>query len=183
MTIGKNNSSSVPGGIFGEPMNNAPPPPRSARPSPFEQMSAAAPTAPANKQNINTSSLPGGIFGGAESAPSERRENVTKSSVEGGIFGGNNPYAYAEPTANPTKASVSSIDTNMAAGQAMPEQENFSLFAGGAAAPLAPAPSSRFNPNRPSVEGGIFGAPPAMHKPQIQRANPNSSSIEGGIFG
>ena len=172
-------------GIFGEPMISAPPPPRSSRPSPFEQMSAAPPSAPANKQNINTSSLPGGIFGGSEPAQSERRENVTKSSIEGGIFGGNNPYAYAEPTANPTKASAltSVIDPNMAAGQAMPTGEGFSLFAGGAAAPLAPAPSSRSNPNRSSVEGGIFGAPTTMHKPQIQRANPNSSSIEGGIFG
>jgi len=153
--------SSIEGGIFGD---------------------GSAPAPRAVKQGITDSSLEGGVFGAPTSnGAAAPRTGVTKSSVDGGIFGGNNPYAVSEPTAY-SRPAVPQIDADRVAGQALPPTESFSLFAG-APAPLAPLPSARSNPNAPSVEGGIFGAPRAAQKPQIARANPNASSIQGGIFG
>lgn len=163
-------------------MPTSAPPPRSARPGPFEQMSAVPPPTAQGRQNINVSSVEGGIFGGGAQAPAEPRVGVTKSSIAGGIFGDQNPYAQSDPTANPTKQfAPAPIDESKVAGAPLARGENFSLFKEGAA-PLAPLPSARSNPNASSVEGGIFG-PPQAHKPTIVRSNPNASSIQGGIFG
>jgi len=161
MVRGQNNSSSIEGGIFGEPTSKQAPP---------------------NAQNINRSSVEGGIFGGYTDAPASRRVGVTKSSVEGGIFSGGAYAADSKGVAPANIPKVAPIDSSRVAGQAMPMKENFSLFSGEGAAPLQPLPSARSNPNAPSVEGGIFGAP-TMQKPAISRSNPNASSIEGGIFG
>jgi len=179
---GRHNSSSVEGGIFGEPIAQSAPPARSVISAPYAQVAAAPTVVAAPRFNNNVSSIEGGIFGSAEAVASERREGVTKSSVEGGIFGGNNPYANMEPTANPTKGAVAPMDYSRVAGQPIAPQENFSLFAG-APAPLAPLPSARRNNNASSIDGGIFGPPTTAHKPSIPRGNPNQSSVQGGIFG
>lgn len=127
----------------------------------------------------------GGIFGAGVAEPPTRRPAVTKSSVEGGIFSSESAYgqmdAYPEPprSARGPKPELSSH----VAGQAITRDNGFSLFQGEGTAPLSEVNTARANFNKPSIEGGIFGAPPPMSKPGIVRGNPNQSSIPGGIFG
>lgn len=127
----------------------------------------------------------GGIFGAAIAAPPAPRGNMTKSSIEGGIFSSESAYgqqgAYPEPPRS-ARGPKPMIDQSRSAGQASKAPKENDIFN---SAPLAEVGSATFrsNPNKPSIEGGIFGAPPAMSKPSIARGNPNASSIPGGIFG
>jgi len=117
----------------------------------------------------------GGIFGAAVQEPTARREAVTKSSVDGGIFSTSSAYGQSAHDAPEPPRSARGpkpqVDVNRVAGQSTKV--------------LAEVPSGQFrsNPNKPSIDGGIFGAPPPMSKPDIKRGNPNASSIPGGIFG
>ena len=127
----------------------------------------------------------GGIFGAALAAPPAPRGNMTKSSIVGGIFSSESAYgqqgAYPEPPRS-ARGPKPVIDQSRSAGQASKAPKENDIFN---SAPLAEVGSANFrsNPNKPSIEGGIFGAPPPMSKPSISRGNPNASSIEGGIFG
>ena len=116
-------------------------------------------------------------------ADDQRGRGFGQAVAERGIFGDQNPYAQNEPTANPTKQfAPAPIDESKVAGAPLVRGENFSLFKEGAA-PLAPLPSARSNPNASSIPGGIFGGTPLPVKPAVARGNPNASSVEGGIFG
>ena len=146
----------------------------------------AAPVA-SSRNHVTASGISGGIFGEAtaQTAQAKPLNNMTKSSVEGGVFHTANAYAQPDTYPEPPRSARGpkpEIDINRVAGQGTAKSEEFSLFAG-SAAPLAEVTSFRSNPNKPSQDGGIFGAPPPMTKPGISRSNPNASSIAGGIFG
>jgi hypothetical protein len=150
---GQYNSSSIEGGIFAE-------------------VSVQAPVVPTS--HASRSSIEGGIFGSAPvDRPTSARNNITKSSLDGGLFGG--AGAYTEPDAAPSRSKP--------AKSALPDH-----IAGMTTARDEPAvnplqQSLRVNPNRSSVEGGIFGPQAPAANKAVARVNPNTSSIPGGIFG
>lgn len=129
---------------------------------------------------ITGSGISGGIFAEPEiKQPNSARKNVNNSSVDGGIFGG---YSHVEaPVVRAPKGPVAGTG---AAGMAQVKGDSVEMtWDETPQAALQPLASARSNPNRSSIQGGIFGAGPAPVKASVARSNPNASSIQGGIFG
>jgi len=136
---------------------------------------------PLPKAHASYSSIEGGIFGEPAARPITPRESITKSSIEGGVFGGQ--PAEAENMI-PTARAKCSMDA--------PSKEHVAGFKAKEAPYFEERPqSARSDPNRSSVQGGIFGAQPGEpigedgrdRATSYARSDPNRSSIKGGIFG
>ena len=107
--------------------------------------------------------------------------NVTASSLAGGLFF-DDGSSTARAGAKPEKVKLDPA--------AMPEAGTVTvadvkdgLFTHDAA--LQPLVSARANPNKTSVDGGIFskGAPTPQKTARGGMINRNASSVPGGIFG
>uniref|UniRef100_A0A7S3B354 Uncharacterized protein n=1 Tax=Haptolina ericina TaxID=156174 RepID=A0A7S3B354_9EUKA len=118
----------------------------------------------------NSSSIEGGIFAEvAVTQPPPRRAHASHSSIEGGIFGNDSSSRPVTPRNAITK---SSIEGGVFAGQPI-EVENMipravkptavvkEHTAGMISRPVddysEPLKSARSDPNRSSIQGGIFG--------------------------
>jgi len=151
---GRHNSSSIEGGIFAEVTVTQ------------QQLPRA---------HTNFSSIQGGIFGTDDAArPVTPRNAITKSSIEGGVFGG---QPVANENAGLQRQKAAPVKHEHTAG--MPAR-TIDTASREYAAPLN---SARSDPNKSSIQGGIFGGSQATPAKSVPRSNPNASSIEGGIFG
>ena len=95
---------------------------------------------------------------------------MTASSVDGGVFGG---QVWKEKENARSRGAVPIAKDHVAGVPLKRDGEAY----------VAPLVSARGDPNRSSIEGGIFshGAPTPQRN--VPRGNPNRSSVEGGIFG
>jgi len=137
----------------------------------FAEVPITAQAAP--KAHASYSSIEGGIFGGPASRPITPRESITKSGIEGGVFGGQPVNAENELPRARAKTPV--VAKEHTAGVATRKEMGV--------APAPPLNSARSDPNRSSIQGGIFGAGSMAPPSPRVRSNPNQSSIQGGIFG
>jgi len=151
---GRHNSSSIEGGIFAE--------------VPITQQQQP-------RAHTNYSSIQGGIFGTDDSSrPVTPRNAITKSSIEGGVFGG---QPVPNENMGPQRTKAVAMKPEHVAG--MPAR-TLDTVPNDYAAPLN---SARSDPNKSSIQGGIFGSSNQGPAKFVPRSNPNASSIEGGIFG
>jgi len=150
----------------------------------------------ANKANrMNNSSIAGGIFGeGASAAPADCKVHRTnQSSVEGGIFCADPMVRQSRPTLTPRGTVGTEIFGGQNAGWASadapkPRLDPTKCEAAGAkradeSVAVERPMSARSDPNRSSIDGGIFGHAGSSRGQSGGRADPNRSSVPGGIFG
>ena len=113
-----------------------------------------------------------GIFGAPAARPVTTRESITKSSIDGGLFGGQ--PAEAENQIPTARRAAPAMAKDHVAGFKVKEAREASV--------PTPGANGR-DPNRSSVQGGIFGNEASLERPMSARTDPNRSSIQGGIFG
>lgn len=212
MGLGKNNGSSIEGGIFAPINVQAAPLPKtstnyssveggarralrpraapSARARPRRAASSArtpsarAPSARAPRPRADRAHPhAAGIFGTTDYAQHQpRKNNINQPSQAGGVFGGG-AYEADAPKQRVAPVQRLPVEQLHVAGQASAPASKANLFDEMASPPLAPLASARVNPNASSVQGGIFGAAAPTPTKGVPRSNPNASSVQGGIFG